>query len=156
MKQLLCTLSLAIIIAACNNDKDDVNSSDSAAIVVPDSLLVYQVDAEAKIMKRFTEIPADSITVERVINGLNQKYPEVRMQFIKQSNDTVYVKFADGGEYIGERMGSTGSAAYLSDAALNVTGVNGVNYVNFAVERHSHISTSVLGKKDFEEFKEEK
>jgi ABC-type Fe3+-hydroxamate transport system substrate-binding protein len=152
--KFLLIISITLLFVACRNEKDEANAADSATLVVPDSLLVYDVNAEAKTKKPYTEIPADSITVQHVINGLNAKYAEVQMQLVKTSNDTLYVSFADNGEYVGERMGSAGSSSYMADAVLNLTGVKGVNYVKFEMQRHSHVSPGVLGKENFEEFKE--
>ena len=154
MKKSVCIFCLVLIFISCKNEKEGDRSPDSATLVVPDSLLVYEVDAESKTKKPFTEIPGDSITVQHVVNGLNQKYPEVQMQVLKVGNDTVYVTFSDNGEFLGERMGSAGSSAYIADAILNLTGVKGINAVRIEMPRHSHVSPGVFTKQNFQDFKE--
>lgn len=155
MKNTRLILAIMLLIAACkcNNDKSDPTASDTTILVIPDTLLVYEVNTESKTMKRFTEVPDSAFTATRVINGLNDKYSNIQLQFIKQSNDTLYISIPDN-EFLGERMGSTGAASWFQDAVLNLTGVPGINYVNMGMEKRSHASPGVFSKENVKDFKE--
>ncbi len=155
-KSLALVIILFVAACTCNNRGDDLPVSDSVTLVLPDSILVYDVDVEEKTFNRHEEIPADSLTLQRVVNGLLQKYPEVKIVIERLSNDTLYITMPDKGEYLGERMGSTGSSTWITEAVVNLTAVKGINYVKLGIEEHSHASPQVLGRSDFMDFKEVK
>lgn len=154
MKNIQFLLVGLVLIAACkcNNGKDKPTAGDTL-LVIPDTLLVYEVNSEEKTMKRFTEFPDSAFTAPRVINGLNEKYSNVQLQFIKQSNDTLYVSLPDN-EFLGERMGSAGASSWFQDAVINLTSVPGVNYVNIDMEKRSHAMPGTFSKANTKEYKE--
>lgn len=149
----LIIVSIVLITACkCNNDQNRPTAEDSI-LVIPDTLLVYDVNTETKTWKRFTEVPDSAFTATRIVNGLNQKYPEVQLQLLKQSNDTLYVAVPNN-EFLGERMGNDGASSWFSDAVLNLTGVPGVTYVNLHMDRRSHASPGVFTKENVKGYKE--
>lgn len=157
MKKIHVIFALLLLITACkcNNDKTKPASGDSV-LVIPDTLLVYEVNTEAKTIKKFTEVPDSAFTAQRIINGLNQKYSNVQIQLIKQGNDTLYVSVPNN-EFLGERMGSTGASAWFHDVILNLTSVPGINYLQIDMEKRSHAMPGLF-KKDglIQQYKEVK
>lgn len=147
------TLVFLVLITACkcNNGKDKQTAEDTL-LVIPDTLLVYDVNSEAKTMKKYTEVPDSAFTAIRVVNGLNEKYPSVQLQFVKQSNDTVYVSVPNN-QHLAEQMGSAGSAAWYADAVINLTSIPGVNYVNIDMQRGSHAAPGTFGENSYKEYK---
>jgi hypothetical protein len=117
-----------------------------------DTILVWQTNTDSMIMKRDNTIPDSIITISRVINGLNEKYPEVRLVFLSQSNDTVYTGVPNA-DYLGEQMGSAGAASWFDDVAINLTSVPGINYVSFSMNPHSHAGSSVIGREKYNNWK---
>jgi hypothetical protein len=149
----LIIVSIVLITACkCNNDQDKPTAEDSI-LVIPDTLLVYDVNTDTRTWKKFTEVPDSAFTATRIVNGLNQKYPEVQLQLIKQSNDTLYVTVPNN-EFLGERMGNAGAVSWFSDAVLNLTGVPGVTYVNMQMEKRSHALPGVFKKEDVKGYQE--
>jgi len=149
----LIVLSFLLLAACkCNNDQNKPTAEDSV-IEIPDTLLVYDVNTDTKTWKKFTEVPDSAFTAIRIVNGLNQKYPEVQLQLLKQSNDTLYVSVPNN-EFLGERMGNAGAVSWFSDAVLNLTGVSGITYVNMQMERRSHALPGVFTKENVKGFKE--
>lgn len=133
----LLAIALVLIVACkCNNEQTKPTAADST-LIIPDTLLVYEVDTEAKTLKRFTEVPDSAFTARRVVNGLNQKYANVQLQLVKLSNDTLFVAVPEN-EFLGERMGSTGASSWFQDVILNLTSVPGVNYLNIDMQERSH------------------
>lgn len=147
---IICSL-LFIAACTCNNGKDKQTAEDTV-LVIPDTLLVYDVNAEAKTMKKYTEVPDSAFTVQRVINGLNEKYSSVQLQFIRQSNDTIYVAVPNN-QNLAEQMGSAGSAAWYADAVINLTSIAGVSYVNIDMKEGSHAAPGVFGEANYKEYK---
>lgn len=150
--KLIAVFLVLVVACKCNNDQP---ATPVAELVIPDTLLVYDVDPSNKTMHRFTEVPDSAFTVQRVINGLNQKYPDVQLQLLKQQSDTVYVSVPES-EVVGERMGSTGAGTWFADVVLNLTAVNGVRFVNITMEEGSHASSGVFKKEDFPAYTEAK
>jgi len=138
----------------CNNNQQQPTAED-AVLVIPDTLLVYEVNTETKTWKKFTEVPDSAFTAIRIINGLNQKYPEVQLQLLEQSNDTLYVSVPNN-EFLGEQMGNAGAASWFSDAVLNLTAIPGVMYVNMQMENRSHAVPGIFNKENVKGFQEEK
>ena len=137
-------------IAGCKSD----NSKEPETILyeVGDTVLAWQTDADSMIMKRDIAIPDSSITIPRIINGLNDKYPHVHLVFLKQSGDTAYTEIPDA-EYLGEQMGDAGASAWFDDAVINLTSVPGINYVSFTMDLHSHAASDVIGKDRYSNWK---
>lgn len=135
---------LLIAACKCNNDESKPVPADSI-LIIPDTLLVYEVNTEAKTIKKFTEVPDSAFTPQRIINGLNEKYNNVQLQLTRQSNDTLYVSVPDN-EFLGERMGSTGASAWFHDVILNLGSATGVRYVNIDMEKRSHAMPGVFSK----------
>jgi hypothetical protein len=153
MKSWKLSFVLVLLIASCecNKGKDKPGGQDTT-LLIPDTLLVYDVDNENRTLKRYTEVPDSAFTAVRVVNGLNEKYPNVQLQMLRQSADTLYVAIP-ASEYLSERMGSAGAGQWYADAVLNLTGVQGINYVNISVKEGSHASPGVFSRKNFEDYK---
>jgi hypothetical protein len=149
MKPSKLILALLLVIAGCtcNRGKDGSAEADSI-LVIPDTLLVYDVDAENKTMQKHTEMPDSAFTVIRVINGLNEKYPNVQLRLLKLGHDTLYVSIP-ASEYLGEQMGSAGAEAWYADAVLNLAAIEGVKYVNIDLEEGSHAQPGVFSNGDY-------
>lgn len=155
MKYQLLILSLVLVTACTCNNKEKQPAGPDSVLVIPDTLLVYDVDAEAKTIISYTEVPDSAFSLQRVVNGLNQKYPQVQIQLVRQSGDTAFVSVPDS-EFLGERMGSAGAGAWYADAVLNLTGVPGIRHVHIDMEKHSHALPGVFTKEDFPGFREVK
>lgn len=152
ISHLIIVATVFITACKCNNDQQDPVAEDSI-LVIPDTLLVYDVNTDTRTWKKFTEVPDSAFTATRVVNGLNQRYPEVQLQLIKQSHDTLYVAVPNN-EFLGERMGNAGAVSWFSDAVLNLTGVPGVTYVNMQMEKRSHALPGVFTKENVKGYQE--
>ena len=148
MRVIIVLLSILVLIACGSEDKN----IDDVPLAVSDTILVWNVDADSMIMKKDVLVPDSAITIHRIINGLNEKYPEVQLVFLKQSKDTIYTKVPNG-EYLGNQMGSAGASAWFADAAINLTSVPGINYVSFAMDTFSHAGSTVIGRDEYKNWK---
>ena len=136
---------------SCGDGDKEITETEYA---VSDTILAWDTNADSMIMKRDTTVPDSAITIKRIINGLNDKYPEVHIEIIKQSGDTIYIEVPDG-EYLGNQMGSAGSSAWFADAVINLTSVPGINYVSFKMDIYSHASGGVISRDEYKGWKTE-
>jgi len=134
---------------SCGNDDKEISETEYA---VSDTVLAWETNADSMIMKRDTTVPDSEITIKRIINGLNEKYPEVHVDVIKQSGDTIYIEVPDG-EHLGNQMGSAGSSAWFADAVINLTSIPGINYVSFKMDVYSHASGGVISREEYKDWK---
>jgi hypothetical protein len=148
MRFIMAVLSIVALIA-CNSNEPN---SEDVPLAVSDTILVWNVNVDSMIMKKDTLIPDTAITIQRIINGLNEKYPEVQIVLLKQSGDTLYTKVPNG-EYLGNQMGSAGAAAWFADATINLTSVPGINYVSFVMDTFSHAGSTTIGRDEYKTWK---
>jgi hypothetical protein len=128
-------------------------SHDEQVVAVwPDALLAWDINADSLVMKRDITIPDSAITIRRVINGLNEKYPEVKLVLLRQGHDTVYTRVPDS-DFLGEQMGSAGAAAWYADAVINLASVPGIHYVSFSMQTQSHAASSVISLENYRQWK---
>ena len=142
---------MALVLTNCSNDDKKINE---AEYLIDDSILAWETNLDSMIMRRDSTIPDSAITIKRIINGLNEKYPEVYIYFLKQSGDTAYTGVPDA-DYLGEQMGDAGAMAWFADAVINITSVPGINYVSFKMDTHSHASSTVIGREQYNDWKKE-
>lgn len=148
MRIIMAVLSTLALIACSSDDRN----IDDVPLAISDTILVWNVNADSMIMKKDPLIPDTAITIQRIINGLNEKYPEVQLVFLKQSKDTLYTEVPNG-EYLGNQMGSAGASAWFADAAINLTSVPGINYVSFAMDTFSHAGSTTIGREEYKTWK---
>ncbi len=147
--RFVAIILLIFLFFSCGNGDKEINENGYA---VSDTLLAWDTNADSMIMKRDITVPDSAITVKRIINGLNEKYPEVHIDVIKQSGDTIYIAVPDG-EYLGNQMGSAGSSAWFADAVINLTSAPGINYVYFNMDMYSHASGGVISEQEYKGWK---
>ena len=150
MRFIIVILSIFTLIACSSGDKN----TEDVPLAVSDTILVWNVNADSMVMKKDVLIPDSAITIQRIINGLNEKYPEVRLVMLKQSMDTLYTSVPNG-EYLGNQMGSAGASAWFADATINLTSVPGINYVSFAMDTFSHAGSTTIGRKEYKNWKKQ-
>ena len=144
-------LFLFQIFFSCGNDNNEINE---AEYMVSDTVLAWHINPDSMIMKRDNDVPDSAINIKRIINGLNEKYPEIHINFLKQGGDTVYIEVPDG-EYLGNQMGTAGASAWFDDAVINLTSVPGINCVSFKMEMYSHASGGVISQEKYNSWKRE-
>ena len=150
----------AIIMFACTGpDKPaDAAAADSTAaeqtiIDQPDTVLFWTVDDYNKTKSQVYKDTVEVTDPKSVVNGINSIYPDIHLEYIKQSNDTVYATIDSAFSFTND-MGSSGASEYLSTVVVNLTTLKNVNYVNLDFPEGSHASPGVFAKSAFEKYKE--
>lgn len=101
-------------------------------------------------MNKKENIGPDSLTSSSVISFLNRTNPNIQLQFLRQSNDTLYIKIPDA-EHLTQRMGSTGPTMYFANVVYNLTEIPGVQYVNFDFEEGDHAAPGTYNRESFKD-----
>lgn len=165
-----CILLLALLFIQCNEgpteqqaDKNEAAGEspggdtsmpgDDTAVIQGTSLLMWIVDHDAGTKRRNPAFKDEYLVADSVIKGLNEEYPDIRLEKVKMKGDTLVTKIADA-TYLTERMGSSGSASYLADAIINLTAISGVKYLQMDFEEGSHASPGVWTAADVSDFRE--
>ena len=116
-------------------------------------LYVWLVDFDNKTKKKNPKFKNEYLNVDTLIKGLNKLYPNITLEKVKISGDTLFAKILDS-EYLGERMGTSGAALYLADVIINLTSVDKIKYVKIDFEEGSHATPGIWSAKDFSDYKE--
>lgn len=168
---------LSLVLISCNNNNTDnkvIANTDTvkqAASIKVDSsntvdakpttdtnslkFFVWHIEFYKKKKTRNQYFKREWLNVDSLIRGLNAGYPEIKLDKVRMSGDTLYTKIDDS-EYLGERIGSDGAQAYIANAVINLTSLKEIRFVKMDFEDGSHISPGTWSAKDFKEYEEEK
>lgn len=113
----------------------------------------WYIDFYKKRKTRNQYFKREWLNVDSLIRGLNAGYPQIKLDKVKMSGDTLYTKIDDS-EYLGERIGSDGAQAYIANAVINLTSLKEIKFLKIDFEDGSHISPGTWSAKDFKEYKE--
>ncbi len=170
--RLFATIILGVFFTACNDDvvkEETVIVKDTASEVasplrtelsdedryngeqMSKKYLVYEMDFDNETLDRNAEFNSANLQVDSIIKGLNYRFRDVPIKKIKLGNDTLYAKISDS-KYLTAQMGSTGAAAYIAEVVVNITSVNGINFVNLDFKQGDHASPGVYAKSDYQNF----
>lgn len=164
-------LILSFLFFGCNEsstelkpvDKDTTRHSinqDSSQKIIADTsistgtiLYVWLVDFYNKTKKRNPKFKREYLNVDSLIKGLNETYPNIKLDKVRISGDTLFTQIVDS-EYFGERMGTSGAAIYLADVIINLTSVDKIKHVKIDFAEGSHATPGIWSAKDFNDYKE--
>jgi len=160
-------LLFLLTLCACNNNANNKAVNDSTNILeLPadsseadiielgkEDFYVWQVDNDKKTIAKNPRITEQYLNADTLIIGLNKMFSTIKLEKIKQSNDTLYTQIKDA-TFLTEQMGSSGSELYIAQAVLNLTSIKGINYVKIDFEEGSHASPDTWSKESFKDYKE--
>ncbi len=162
----------SILFLSCNNNPTESKSDDKDSAVqelkqdslinteifdnpmqAETSLYVWLVDYENKSKKRNPNLKKEYLIVDTLIRGINEMYPNIKLDKVKMSGDTLFTKIVDS-EYLVERIGSSGASLYIAAVVINLTSLDKIKYVKIDFTEGSHASPDTWSAKDFSEYKE--
>lgn len=114
--------------------------------------VLWHVDFETKTKRKDSTFKNEYLNADSLIKALNLLYQNIKLEKVKISGDTLFTVIKNN-EYLGERMGTTGSELYVAEVVINLTSVNGINYVRIDMDERSHASPGVWKFSDFSDFK---
>jgi hypothetical protein len=153
MKKSLSGFLLTLLVFIGCKGKSDKQVTENDTLVAR-SLYSWESvlnDSSGRLeMKKTENAGPDSLTAGSVISFLNRTNPDIQLQLIKQSNDTLYINIPEA-EHLTQRMGSTGPTMYFASAVYNLTEVPGIKYVNFDFSEGDHASPGVYERDSFKD-----
>ncbi len=115
---------------------------------------IWQVDADKKTKTKNPQAQSEFFNVDTLITGLNEIFPEIRLEKVRLSNDTLYTVIKDAA-FLTERSGSLGAEQYIAQAVINLTAVEGIRFVRIDFTEGSHASPDVFSREQFAHYTEQ-
>ena len=169
-KKLLTLFSVCLLFFACNSTDDKTEEttqettqetsvdtitannkeSDSALTVISSPLIwtVDEQDPENEKMIKPHDVRLDTFSSVNLVELINKNYPEIHLDLLKVSHDTMYVKIPKS-DKLTQQMGSTGAQNYMASATYTLTEFKNVKYVNFNMKEGDHAGPGVFSRVDF-------
>ncbi len=162
MDKRFVILFIVLVINSCKSHTDTASAKeDSLSISRTDSTQAFaddhyywEVSFEQKRGMRFVKtfpIAADSLNLSSIIDKLNFNYPEVKLQHLYLSSDTLFLKIADA-KFLTQQMGSTGAQSYLGELTYNLTEIPGIHYIDLNFQEGDHANPGTFSRTDFSHF----
>jgi hypothetical protein len=132
-------------------DTQSVDNKTDTVSIQTDSHFFWSSELDPKkglVMIRTLPISEDSLTVTKLIQMLNDLYPEIQLRYARISNDSIFVQI-NKSTYLTKQMGSSGAEAYLAEATFNLTELKGINFVDFKFKAGDHASPATFTRTDF-------
>jgi hypothetical protein len=148
-------LSAFAVIFSCvrdrtsNTDTVDFNGNGDSSNYLTDKVLspmLWIYDAVGDSMVK-NEIP-ENISLELVLDTLNKRYGNSKLQMEKIAGDTLYVKIDDV-SYL-EKYGSTGNYQFMAEIVYSLTEVPGINYVFLNFDEVDHAAPGLYNREKFD------
>lgn len=164
--KFICTLLIVAIFFGCNSNEDKkaeaqeeiITDSSSSVSASSDSMhtvinrsLIWTVDqqnpGEEKLKKPEVTMP-ETLSSAQLIEALNSNFPEIHLDFLKISHDTMYVDIPDS-KRLSRELGSTGAENYMASATYTLTELKNVKFVNFKFVPGEHAEPGTYSRDDF-------
>lgn len=157
MKKIAFFLSVSfmLVLVGCNNSADTDIAEEDSIEIAPEVYLWSAEMTDGKLaMEKDRPAGLDSLAAEPIIGFLNQTNPNIRLEYLRSSGDTVFARIPDA-SYLTQQMGSTGPIFYLAAVTYNLTEVPGINYVSLEFEEGDHAAPGVWNRQYFERISKE-
>ena len=86
-----------------------------------------------------------------IIDAINYKYPQIKLEWVKQEGNKAFVKIADA-RYLTSGSGTEGANAYMAEVTFSLTELKGINEVNFNFIEGDHARPGAYTREDFKNF----
>lgn len=153
MRNLLFATALLVVLGSCGSNSADqpIAEDDSISNAPAEAWEAVINDSTQRLeMKKSANAGPDSLSVPAVVRFLNNANPQIILELVKSSNDTLFLKIADA-EYLTQRMGSTGPTMYFATAVYNFTEIPGIRFVNFDFTEGDHAEPGTFGRDSFKD-----
>ena len=129
-------------------DYSDSFDTDSLLHVKNESLLWHAYDSNGLRLRKPIEPGIDTMSVQAIIQLINNNYDSIQVDYIKISRDTIYVHIPNS-QMLTERVGSTGAEMFMASATYSLTELRGIRYVNFDFIEGTHAAPGVYDRNYF-------
>jgi len=160
-RELYFAIIALLLTVSCQSDTSkkslEKQAADSASLADQSKTLVVPWTVELNDSTHLMEIkknPAANMTnlsYLDLVDALNYKYPQIKLEWVKQDGIKAYVKIADA-NYLTSEMGSEGARAYIAEVTFSLTELGGISEVDFSFKEGDHARPGVYKRGDFKGF----
>jgi hypothetical protein len=125
-------------------------SSDTAKTIVNHTMIwsVQPQGSQKEKLQAPQNVKLDTLSSTRLVELINNNFPDIHIDLVKISHDTIYVKIPDSKKLANE-MGDTGAENYLASATFTLTELKNIKFVNIAMKPGDHAEPGVYSRDDF-------
>ena len=126
------------------------NSSDSVKTII-NRPMIWTVDDENPEMiklKKPENIRLDTFSSAHLIQLINNNFPDIHIDLVKISHDTMYVKIPDS-KKLTQEIGNTGAEDYMASATYTLTEFKNIKFINFDMKEGDHAGPGIFSREDF-------
>jgi hypothetical protein len=157
-KSIILLISLATFISCNNSASKDTPEEDSLAMeeeLLPEERIAWVTEYDSikneYVLKQQRKLNPETLTPQAMIADINAAWNEIKLEFRKISNDTLYVAIPKS-DYLTQQMGSSGSSEYMATTTFNLTELKGIRYVNYDFIEGDHLSPGTFSRDNFKDF----
>lgn len=150
-----------LVLAGCQSDtSNQANQAADSAEVVPstnmdhEKVLVLPWVATVNDTTHKMEIRKDAsanmnhLEPADLVDALNIKYPQIKLEWIKQDGNKAFVKIDDA-SYLTQQTGNDGAQAYLAEMTYALTELPGIRFVDIRFTQGDHAQPGVYHRQSF-------
>ncbi len=158
-RSLYYLISGILLLSSCQSEpgKTAEDTTKIAEAALPEKTLVLPWTVELNESTQLMEIkknPAANMVnlgPQDIVDALNIKYPQIKLEWVKQDGDKAFVKIADA-KFLTQQSGTEGARAYMAEATFSLTELDGINSVDFSFTEGDHARPGVYTRNDFKGF----
>ncbi len=167
--KLICAGIAVCLLMACNSNNDKkaetqeqeivdtvstTHSIDSTKTIINRSMIwsVEPETGEKEKLKAPENAKLDTFSSEHLVKLINENFPDIHLDLVKVSHDTIYVNIPDS-KRLTEEIGNTGADNYLASTTFTLTELKNIKYVNIALKAGDHAEPGVYSREDFKELR---
>lgn len=145
-KAILLSAVLFLIFGCRNSNSDgEIKDTEQTDTLAPtekletDAIWDFQYDTitdRSNLVKSDT-YNTENLGIEDIVQIINTTWPEVQIEYIKTSQDTIFIRIPNSSE-LTQQMGSTGAQQFLTAATYSLTELDDIKYVSFDFEEGDH------------------
>jgi len=157
--EIYISFIVVLLLTSCQSDSSkksvEAMAVDSAAKADQGKTLVVPWEASLNDSTRMMEInrnPAANMTNLNyldLIDALNYKYPQIKLEWIKQEGDIIFLKIEEA-DYLTRESGTLGARAYLAELTFSLTELKGISKVNLSFKEGDHARPGVYERGEFD------
>lgn len=149
MKKHFIFYGILFLLVACGSNQSNEPEANNDSLTEQQSWQASLDDSSGNMIltRSGTPLP-DSLSADAVTRFLNNRYPNIQLQVLRQSGDTLYVQIPEA-TYLTQQMGSTGPELYFGEAVYNLTEIPGIRFINFSLAEGDHAGPDTYNRDSF-------
>ncbi|HRG92053.1 MAG TPA: hypothetical protein PLZ10_03845 [Chitinophagaceae bacterium] len=141
--------AIIFILVSCGSNQTKEAEANNELLAEQQSWQASLDDSSGNIKLNRSGAPIpDSLSINAVTTFLNSRYPNIQLQVLRQSGDSLYVKIPEA-TYLTQQMGSTGPELYFAEAVYNLTEIPGIRFINFSLAEGDHAGPDTYSRDSF-------